>query len=159
MMKCLMLRENKGFTLIELLVVIGIIGILSAIAVPLFLGQRTKAMRAEGETNIKIIYAANENFYAEYGRYAPLPPPRTDMDFMGTLDYLNNEDSGIRRDLKAVKFGHVNDLKFEYKLESCEDGQAFLVSAKGKAGSPVAGIEFRMNQKNEMGDSTLDCGP
>lgn len=35
--------NRKGFTLIELLIVIAIIGILSAIAIPMFLGQREKA--------------------------------------------------------------------------------------------------------------------
>ena len=36
-------RKSEGFTLIELLIVIIIIGILAAIAIPMFLGQRDKA--------------------------------------------------------------------------------------------------------------------
>ena len=40
------IRRTEGFTLIELLIVIIIIGILAAIAIPMFLNQRDKAKDA-----------------------------------------------------------------------------------------------------------------
>jgi len=71
-----MLRKEKGFTLIELLIVIAIIGILAAIAIPMYRTQTIKAKLTEVTNGMSNVASALSSYWQESGNW-PLQPVNT----------------------------------------------------------------------------------
>ena len=76
-------KKNEGFTLIELLIVVAIIGIIAGIAIPNFLGARTKARVTRVFADMRAIADALESYSVDNISYP------ADLDAL-TPDYITN---------------------------------------------------------------------
>jgi type IV pilus assembly protein PilA len=66
-------EREAGFTLIELLVVVAIIGILAAIAIPVFLNQRNSAREASLKSDVNTVAQSLETYYTSANGWTGMP--------------------------------------------------------------------------------------
>ena len=139
-------QDEKGFTLIELLVVILIIGILAAIALPAFLGQRQKGQDSAAKSDARNTVSQMESCFTQNETY------------VGCGAYVDAEQTGINVVNGAVVNSAAGD---ETVYITAESATGFTLSAVSKAvtGADAGGHHVFTITHDQATGTTRSCTP
>jgi type IV pilus assembly protein PilA len=109
-------KQDEGFTLIELLVVVVIIGVLVAIAVPVYLNYRQGAADKSAQSDVRGAISAVEQYYTENNN--TYPASTTGTNSPSGAASINLDATGTQKITLSDKtqLGYVNQADGSYLL-------------------------------------------
>jgi len=114
-------RNEQGFTLIELMVVVIIIGILVAIAVPLYGGVQARARENACAANVRTLNGAVAMYHAETGEF---PTEVSDLEDAGFIQEMPNcpNDPHNETAYEIVEVGEQGEEEYDVICACTQDG-------------------------------------
>ena len=128
------LHKKNGFTLVELMIVIGIVGVLAAIAVPIYTSNIKKAKMSEADAALGTIRTQLRIYYGENGSY-PATANVVDLPFNIKASELDG------RYFQNTAYTYTKDSDSTYTI-TCAAGEVLdLPREMDQAGYLTGGIE------------------
>jgi type IV pilus assembly protein PilA len=135
-------KQDEGFTLIELLVVVVIIGVLVAIAVPVYLNYRQGAADKSAQSDVRGAVSAVEQFYTDGGNAYPAADVLVDNSAGAETSKplaTNSTQKFTVSDKTKLQY-HLSADKLSYKLCAVNAGGSskYYLYDSSKGGSVTA---------------------
>lgn len=115
--------RNKGFTIVELMIVVAILGVLAAIAVPIYNGYVATTKRSEAKSNLETIRLLEEQFYADRRTYV-----------------AGADTAALVGALPGFEPGDPAKLHYVYSVTIGNNGQTFVAKGAPTANAPAGDL-------------------
>jgi type IV pilus assembly protein PilE len=84
--------HTRGFTLLELLIVLVVVGVLTAVAFPVYQSQTRKSHRVQAKNSLFELASREERFYAVQNRYSA---NASDLGYASLPNAVTSGDSSV----------------------------------------------------------------
>ena len=149
-----MIKNENGFTLLELIIVVLIVGIVSAIAIPTFMGFQSSSRQAEVKANLGSLGSTAEAYFAEHESYVtPINLLGWEVNGLARYDYAYNG--------WTLNYANTsNQVLYNVGEDSAATTTTFLAAAEGNidndSGEDCWTFDQNRNLVNTNNDRHLD---
>jgi len=151
-------RPPRGFTLIELMVVVAIIGILAAIAIPMFADSMKKSKKSEAMVQLDKLGKKAAEDYVTYATFPTAAAPLTPGVDCCTQNASNKRKCAVVAADWAVASWQALDFsldkEFYFQYQYAPAGLTYVATARGDLDCDGTPINYLLNGSLNNGTPT-----